>query len=317
MLFRRLGFGLVVLAALAGAPSALAAYPSPLAEQGGLGVLGSGGATRFVALAAAGGTVVAKIGTADGTLRGSRAFDGSFGIPVLVPGSSGDAISRDGSFLVLQSTGLGPRTELMIVSTRDLSTLDTIRLDGSFAYDALSPDGTTLYLIQHTSVNDLEHYVVRAYDLDAHTLLPGRIADKSQKTWLMQGFPMTRTTSADGRWVFTLYQNPGGYPFIHALDTVRAVAHCIGLPWTSANQAPLGKAVLSLHGTTLAVGLKKGGTPWLNVSTATWKTTPAPAAGGFPWLWPAFGAGAAAVAALAVVVIRRRRTGGAMRVSPA
>jgi hypothetical protein len=32
MLFRRLGFGLVVLAALAGAPSALAAYPSPLAE---------------------------------------------------------------------------------------------------------------------------------------------------------------------------------------------------------------------------------------------------------------------------------------------
>jgi hypothetical protein len=313
-MIRRLGFGLVVLAALAGAPSALAAYPSPLAEQGGLGVLGSGGATRFVALPAEADTVVAKIGTADGTLRGSRPFYGSFGIPVLVHGRAGDAISRDGSFLVLQTTQAGPSTELMIVSTRDLSTLDTIRLDGSFAYDALSPDGTMLYLIQHTSLNDFQHYVVRAYDLDAHTLLPGRIADKAQKTWVMQGFPMTRTTSADGRWVFTLYENPGGYPFIHALDTVHAVAHCIGLPWTSANQAPLGKAVLSLHGKTLAVGMNDG-KAWLNVSTATWKTSPARTARGFPWLWLALGVAAAALAALAVV--RRRRAGDTLRVSPA
>jgi hypothetical protein len=130
----------------------------------------------------------------------------------------------------------------------------------------------------------------------------------------MQGFPMTRTTSADGRWVFTLYENPGGYPFIHALDTVHAVAHCVGLPWTSANQAPLGKAALSLHGTTLAVGLKDGKS-WLNVSTATWKTSPARTAKGFPWLWVALGAAAAALATLAVV--RRRRAGGTLRVSPA
>jgi hypothetical protein len=315
-MIRRLGLGLVVLAALTCAPAALAAYPSPTAEQGGLGLLGSGGAVRFVALPAEADTVVAKIGTRDGALRGSRALYGSFGIPVLVHGGAGDAISRDGSFLVLQTTEPGPTTELLIVSTRDLSTLDTIRLDGSFAYDALSPDGTMLYLIQHTSVNDFQHYVVRAYDLDAHALLPGRIADKAQKTWVMQGFPITRTTSANGRWVFTLYENPGGYPFIHALDTVRAVAHCIGLPWTSTNQAPLGKAALSLHGTTLAVDLK-GGTPWLNVSTATWKTSAARSASAVPWLWLALGlVGAAAVLAGAILV-RRRRGGGTLRVSPA
>ena len=48
----------------------------------------------------------------------------------------------------------------------------------------------------------------------------------------MDGYPLTRVTSADGRWVYTLYQNGGvgGYPFIHALDTVRGVAHCIGVP---------------------------------------------------------------------------------------
>ena len=55
----------------------------------------------------------------------------------------------------------------------------------------------------------------------------------------MEGFATTRTTSGDGRWVYTLFMRPGGYPFVHALDTVRGVAHCIGLPWTASNQAPL------------------------------------------------------------------------------
>jgi hypothetical protein len=34
---------------------------------------------------------------------------------------------------------------------------------------------------------DIQHYIVRAYDLNAHKLLPGRIADKTQKSWVMQG----------------------------------------------------------------------------------------------------------------------------------
>ena len=153
---------------------------------------------------------------------------------------------------------IGPNTDLRIVSTRNLVASERISLKGSFAYDALSPDGKKLYLIQHSSVDDLQHYVVRAYDLDAHALLPGRIADKAQKSWVMQGFPTARTSSLDGRWVFTLYMNPGGYPFIHALDTVRAVAHCVGLPWASSNQGALSNAVLSLRGKTLAVHWTSG-----------------------------------------------------------
>jgi hypothetical protein len=156
------------------------------------------------------------------------------------------------------------------VRTRNLAVRDSITLNGAFAYDALSPDGTKLYLIEHSSAEDLQHYVVRAYDLAAHRLLPGRIADKTQKGWVMQGSPMTRTTSADGRWVFTLYQNPGGYPFVHALDTVRAVAHCVGLPWTASDQSSLSQIALTLHGRTLAVHWKSG-EPWLTVNTTTWK----------------------------------------------
>jgi hypothetical protein len=266
---RRLGLGLVVLGALAVAQAAFAGYPSPTAQQGGLGVVSPDGSTRFVALGSGGNTVIAKINTADGSLRKSRSMNGSFGIPVLVYGQAGDGISRDGGFFVLQSTGVSSTTNVQIVGTRNLAVRDSFTLKGAFAYDALSPDGTRLYLIQHSSADDLQHYVVRAYDLAAHRLLPGRIADKTQKGWVMQGFPMTRITSVDGRWVFTLYMNPGGYPFVHALDTVRAVAHCVGLPWKATDQSSLSQIALSLHGRTLAVHWKSG-KPWLNVNTTTW-----------------------------------------------
>ena len=94
-------------------------------------------------------------------------------------------------------------------------------LKGNYSFDALSPDASKLYLIQRVDANNYSRYIVRAYDLSTHTLLPGRIADRTQKSWVMQGDAMTRTTSPDGRWVYTLYMNPGGTPFIHALDTVQ------------------------------------------------------------------------------------------------
>ena len=85
-----------------------------------------------------------------------------------------------------------------------------------------------MYLIQYThpQTGNLTHYIVRGYDLRTNRLLPGRIADRTQKGWVMKGSPLTRMWSARGRWVYTLYENPGGYPFIHALDTKRGVAHC-------------------------------------------------------------------------------------------
>src|SRR6266852_7348844 len=110
-----------------------------------------------------------------------------------------------------------------------------------------------LYLIQHSSTQDIQHYVVRAYDLNAHKLLPGRIADKTQKSWVMQGWAVSRVTSASGRWVYTLYANPGGYPFIHALDTVKGVAHCVGIAWASSDQGALLDFKLTVKGRKLMV----------------------------------------------------------------
>jgi hypothetical protein len=116
---------------------------------------------------------------------------------------------------------------------------------------------------------------------------------------------LTRTTSAGGRWVYTLYMNNGGTPFIHALDTVKGVAHCIGIPWASADQGGLGNVVLSLHGKRLAVHWRSGRS-WLNVDTSSWRIFPASGAA-FPWRWLGVGLGVVVVAGGLLLLSARRR----------
>src|SRR5207237_9095212 len=119
------------------------------------------------------------------------------------------------------------KSPFLIVDTKTLQTRGYVTLKGDFAFDALSPDARTLYLIQHVSRDDLSHYVVRAYDLEADRLLPGAIADRAQRGWVMAGYPMARVASPDGRMVYTLYRNDGGFPFVLALARVSAPALCL------------------------------------------------------------------------------------------
>jgi hypothetical protein len=273
-MFRRVGFVLVVLGALAVVQVASGAYPAPFAAQGGEGVLSNDGSLRFVAIGAGESTVVSAIKTSDGSGWRSQTVAGSFGVPMLTQRGPAGGMFRDGSTFVLQSTGYNQATQFMLISTQDLATRDSIALKGNFAFDALSPDGSRLYLIQHRSEQDVQHYTVRAYDLSAHKLLPGRIADKTQKGWVMQGWPVSRTTSDSGRWAYTLYANPGGMPFIHALDTVKGIAHCVGIPWpaTDRDQNPVFSFALSLKGTKLLVKQNDGRT-YRTVNTTNWKVS--------------------------------------------
>jgi hypothetical protein len=273
-MFRRVGFVLVVLGALAVVQVASGAYPAPFAAQGGEGVLSNDGSLRFVAIGAGESTVVSAIKTSDGSGWRSQTVAGSFGVPMLTQRGPAGGMFRDGGTFVLQSTGYNQATQFMLISTHDLSTRDSIALKGNFAFDALSPDGSKLYLIQHRSEQDVQHYTVRAYDLSAHKLLPGRIADKTQKGWLMQGWPVSRAKSDSGRWAYTLYANPGGMPFIHALDTVKGIAHCVGIPWpaTDRDQNPVFSFALSLKGTKLLVKQNDGRT-YRTVNTTNWKVS--------------------------------------------
>jgi hypothetical protein len=271
VMFRRLGLFLTVLGALAVVSVASAAYPAPFALQGGQGVLSNNGAIRFVASAAGESTLVRAYKTKDGSTLMSQTINGSFGVPMLTSSGPGGGMYRDGSTFILQSMGSLATTQFVLLSTADLGIRDQIVLKGTFSFDALSPDGSKLYLVQHTSAQDIQHYIVRRYDLSAHQLTPGRIADKAQKSWVMKGWTIDRVTTANGRWAYTLYANPGGFPFVHALDTVRGVAHCVGVPWpqSDSNQSKVFNFQLSLRGKMLLI--KQGtGSTYRVVNTTNW-----------------------------------------------
>ena len=311
---RRIALALVSTLALSLAAVAHAdgGGPGTGATVGWEGVLSADGKTRYVTVPAGSGTAVEAVDTSNGRVLRWGSVAGLFGIPMIAQNGETGGLSADGKTLVLSDAAgtNGPRTvsHFIVFNPRQLQLPTEIALPGDFAFDALSPHGKKLYLIQHMSSNDLSRYVVRAYDLDRSRLLPGKIADRTQRGWVMQGYPMTRATSDDGRWAYTLYMNPGGYPFVHALDTVRGVAHCIGIPWKGADQAALWNIRLKIAdgGRKLAVHWKSG-RPFATIDTRTWRFSPARPSG-FPWTAVIGGvAGAAAAAAAAVLLLRRRR----------
>ncbi|HEY7396772.1 MAG TPA: hypothetical protein VH538_00605 [Gaiellaceae bacterium] len=316
----------VLAAALAGlaAASAAAADGNPLgAVQGGSGIVGPND-VRYTAIWDGLTTVLLATSTDDGTAYNSVTLGGSWGVPILGWNGLAGGLGHDGRTLVLADTGAGQplkrRSSFAVLDVKRFRLLQEIRLRGDFAFDALSPSGRMLFLIQHVDRSDTTHYVVRAYDRWRLRLLPGRIADRTQKSWVMQGYPLTRTTSADGRWVYTLYTNPGGTPFVHALDTVGMKAHCVGVPWPSKNQDALATMTLALHGDGLALS-RRGGARYLSIDTRSWRVSLAQP--GFPWWTLAAGLGGALAVVLAVgaVAVRlrgrvaRRRTGPRLAVS--
>jgi MYXO-CTERM domain-containing protein len=115
-----------------------------------------------------------------------------------------------------------------------------LTLRGDFSFDAFSADGRTLYLTEYTSRN-LSDYAVREYDLERQRLLrePVLVAHEVSPGE-MRGVPVTRTTSPDGRWAYTLYDRGGRrdeVAFIHTLDTERGISHCVDLSMVSGEDA--------------------------------------------------------------------------------
>src|SRR5262249_6457765 len=159
--------------------SALAAFPGPTAAQG-QPLLNADGTVQYTATDAGFDTTVA-LQDRDGVAKRTSTIRGKIGIPMSTPNGQMRGLFRDGSDIVLQRMGYRRHTEFRIVRTNDLGIQRKLGLKGTFAFDALSPNGSRLYLIQHMSAQDIQHYVVRAYDLQSGRLLPGRIADKTQR----------------------------------------------------------------------------------------------------------------------------------------
>jgi hypothetical protein len=289
-------------------------------QQGGAGV--STGSVNFVAISTGRSTLVERVARGTGTVERYRMIDGSYGVPGVAYDGSATGLSADGGTLVLAETVRAypvKRTRLLLLSPSTLRPRGQIALPGWFTVDAISPDGRWLYLIHYLSVSNTNHYEVRAYDLRARHIVAKPVIDPREPDEKMQGLPITRVTSPDGRWAYTLYQRPDEAPFIHALDTAGRTARCIDLDELIADDVGSGR--LALAGGTLRVDGEAGPLAVVDLKTFAVRPpaaaaparrpapAPAPAAAredagsGFPWALLLLGL--VPLAGLAVVIRRR------------
>jgi hypothetical protein len=302
----------VGLAALAAAGTARAdGLPVLGVDVGGKGVVGPDGG-RYVTIPAGRDTVVARVGP-DGRIYRSRLLRGAYTIPAVAYDRSAAGLSADGTTLVLIRPRVQfprARTPLLVLDAQDLRTRAAPSFRGDFSFDAISPRGGLVYLIEYTSATDPTQYLVRGYDLHAGRLLAEPIVDPTEPDEDMRGRPLTRATSPDGRWAYTLYDG-GGEPFVHALDTARATARCIDLDALAGQDMNVLRPGLRVEGGTLIVhnGLDELAVVSMRTFRVSEPAPPKPAGseGGtrVPWapllLLPAALLGAAALA------FRRRR----------
>jgi len=216
-------------------------------------VVGNG--ARYPAGAPEGRTTIHAMETFGESLR-SVDLPGDYELPKAVASSRHASLSADGKTLVLHERG--SNTRFAVLDTSFESPPRYVDLDGHFSFDALNPDGRSLYLIEHIS-KDGYAYRVRRYGLGTNTLDPNPIVLKSANPHeSMQGLPASQVTSAKGDWVYTLYTNYHKGPFIHALQTNGNGVACINLgsDWRTENDHEANLAwtmALSLDGGILYV----------------------------------------------------------------
>lgn len=285
---------------------------------------GPGGPTYTTGSRAGHTTVEARQGGKVVDATGPLHFNGHYAIPAVTVDGAPGGLSADGSVLTLvKQPGSKLHTNLLFLHTDPFRRPRPMDLDGRFSFDAISPDGDTIYLIQYLSPIDDTNYAVRAVDVSSTRLLPGQITDPAEEdSGEMGGLPVDRAMSAGGRWAYTLYAAPARKPFVHALDTQAGKAHCIDIP--NVRDGDLAEGSVSVGpGGGLTVRDERGLTVAV-VDTSTFEArapgvpapdaaTPPPAAdhgGSTNWTPIILGAVAAALAAGggAMFLRRRRRT---------
>jgi hypothetical protein len=289
-------------------------------DVGSSGVAGKGVAAdvRFVALPVRSGTLVARIQREGGRVIGTRLLPERFTVPAVAYDGTADGLSADGRTLVLIRPRVKfpqARTTLAILDAERLRLREVVTLEGDFSFDAISPSGSWMYLIQYISPRNPTRYAVRAYDLRAGRLLPKPVVDPTEPGERMGGFPVTRAWSPDGRWAYTLYDKAGKEPFVHALDTSGRTARCIDLE-SLAGRQDLNELRLDLGAGGGTLTVRDGPEAVAVINTQTFRVsepvesagpTAAPPQGVFPWTFVAAPAAGIVLALVAVGALRLRR----------
>jgi hypothetical protein len=273
-MLKLIAFALIPFALVAGNATAAKGGPSPGVSVGWDGTVDAASAVRYVALAAAKTTTVAAVRTSDGRVLRYATIRGAFGIPLVAFDGTAEGISSDGKTLVLADVGARPdETRFAVLSTKTLRLRKAVTLPGLWAYDALSPNGRTLYATQYLGTGANARYNVRSVSLVTGEPVGGAIIDRREPDEEMNGSPWARTRSANGAWAYTLYAKPNGTGFVHALDTAKRRAFCVDLPWrTSVQRLAAVRLSLADGGRSLELA-KRGGNRLAVVNTTTFKVT--------------------------------------------
>ncbi len=179
-------------------------------------------------------TRVEALDVASGEVLRQTALDGPFHSPSVDVSGAAGGLSRNGTTLVLEGrrAPAGPAvTRFAVLDTSFDRPTQYVDLAGWFEFDALSPDGRSLYLIEHLPPPaDAVAYRVRLYDVASGRLRPEPLVEKGKfPTEPMYGWRGAQLASPNDGWVYTFYANHA-HGFIHALDTASGSVICIDLP---------------------------------------------------------------------------------------
>jgi hypothetical protein len=161
----------------------------------------------------------------------SQSIDGAWRLPTIGAEPLPVGVSADGQTIVLveASPDTSGKTSRFAILKRTFDSKPRfVELKGAFEYDAISPDGSILYVVEHLAGPPEGHYQVRAVDVATGALRDGVIVDKLNTDEAMAGYPIAQLRGPNG-FVFTLYR-AADHEFIHALSTIDGWALCIDLP---------------------------------------------------------------------------------------
>jgi protein MpaA len=277
---RRLATMLLALASLAGlaVPVAATAKTGQLGSFGGVTVPGS--PYRYAAFpprTPGKSTTVARIERDGGRVSRWWSLRGSYLVPaVAYDPNSGGGLSADGETLVLSRLWrtFPPRVSRFAVLKTQFNYEwhgpghpphfrqfpKFIDVPGSYSFNAISPDGATVYLTRYRIARNHEpgtkpsdDFEIKALDVESGRLAPRPLARAPRQQGPLTGVPITRASSSDGHWAYTLYLGDRRPIYMLALDTVAGRAIPVELPRL------LGPANAPANALSLRLRLEAGG----------------------------------------------------------
>src|SRR5437016_9251036 len=178
-----------------------------------IGTPAAGWSSYYVVTQLTGSAQLKAIDPASGRTIAQTTIPSGYSLPNIAFQGPTAGISPNGQWLAL--TKSSPSVTNFLVGSSSLGdSFKTIRVNGDFAFDALSNDGQSLYLIQ--KMKDANHYKVRAHYLDP---------------WQ----PDTMRLSSDGKWLYVAESSESKLwqidPATGAVAEFKSVANPWALLW--------------------------------------------------------------------------------------